>query len=239
MLYDKNKKNELIISYLPLVKQVVYKIDGNNSGYEFDDLVNIGVIGLIDAINKFDESKKVPFNAYARIRINGSILDELRKAGPVSRNRIEKLKTYYNMKSELENKLMRTPTQKEIQDSMKIEDSELSTIYETLHYLSSISLEAVILTKDGMVTELIDVIEDKNTAKPEELFLKKEMEIALSNAIESLNARLKTVLNLYYVEELNMKEIAYIMDVSIPRVSQLHGKALDELRDIILSKMDT
>lgn len=237
MLYEKNKKEDLIISYLPLVKQVVSRIDGKNSGYEFDDLVNIGVIGLMDALKKFDETKNVPFEAYARIRINGAVIDELRRSGPVSRNRMEKLNKYYKMKNKLENKLMRSPTEKEIQEALEITNAELSAIYETLHYLSNTSLETIIFTSEGDGTELKDMLEDRKAVKPEDVYMDEEMKRILVDSIGELNERLKIILNLYYVEELSMKEIAYIMEISIPRVSQLHGRALDELRELITDKV--
>lgn len=233
MMYENKTKEELIISYLPLVKQVVSRIDGKNSGYEFEDLVNIGVIGLMDAIDKFDHSKKVPFEAYARIRINGSVMDELRRSGPVSRNRMDKLNRYYDAKNKLENSLLRLPTDRELCDELDITEDDLSSIYETLHYLSSTSLETIVFSDQGDGTELKDMLEDRTVIKPEESYLDGEMKEVLAACINKLDDRYRTLLNLYYVEELNMKEIAYILDISIPRVSQLHGKALDQLREMM------
>lgn len=233
MMYENKTKEELIISYLPLVKQVVSRIDGKNSGYEFEDLVNIGVIGLMDAIDKFDHSKKVPFEAYARIRINGSVMDELRRSGPVSRNRMDKLNRYYDAKNKLENSLLRLPTDRELCEELDITEDDLSSIYETLHYLSSTSLETIVFSDQGDGTELKDMLEDRTVIKPEESYLDGEMKEVLAACINKLDDRYRTLLNLYYVEELNMKEIAYILDISIPRVSQLHGKALDQLREMM------
>ena len=238
MIYDKKTKEDMIISYLPLVKQVVSRIDGKNSGYEFEDLVNIGVIGLMDAIDKYDHSKKVPFEAYARIRINGSVIDELRKSGPVSRNKMEKLNRYYEAKNKLESEFLRNPTDKELCKALDIDEGDLSSIYETLHYLSSTSLETVVFSDESDGTELKDMLEDRNAVKPEDSYLDGEMKEVLASCIGKLEDRYKTLLNLYYVEELNMKEIAYILDVSIPRVSQLHGKALDKLKEMMTLNME-
>lgn len=233
MMYESKNKEELIMSYIPLVKQVVSRIDGKNSGYEFEDLVNIGVIGLMDAIDKFDHSKKVPFEAYARIRINGAVMDELRKSGPISRNRMDKLNRYYESKNRLESSLLRPPNDRELCEDLGITEEDLAEIYETLHYLSNTSLEAIVFSNEGEGLELKDMLEDRTVDRPEESFLKLEEKDILVQAIDRLDDRYKTLLNLYYVEELSMKEIGYILDISIPRVSQLHGKALEQLREIM------
>lgn len=220
-----------LAKYLPLVESVARQITINNNNYELDDLINIGFIGLMDAVEKFDRSKKVPFEAYARIRIRGSIIDEMRRMGPVSRNRMDDLKKFYEEKRILENKLMRTPTEDEITDSLGISEDDLKTIHETIHFLSNTSLETLIFSQDGEDTELIDMLEDRETILPEDHFLKDETNEELAEVIETLDKREQTILDLYYVEELSMKEIGYILDVSIPRVSQIHGAILIKLRD--------
>lgn len=236
MLYSSKSDREYLneeglVKYLPLVESVARRIDINNNNYELDDLINIGFIGLMDAMEKFDEDKKVPFEAYARIRIRGSIIDEMRRMGPVSRNRMDDLKRFYEGKRLLENELMRTPSEEEILESLDIGEKELKTIHETIHFLSSTSLESLIYSQDGQDTELIDMLEDKQTVSPESHFLKEETNEHLAEVIESLDKREQTILDLYYVEELSMKEIAYILDVSIPRISQIHGSILVKMRD--------
>lgn len=234
-VYKANKdRDEIILKYIPLVKQVVSRIDGKNSGYEFDDLVNVGIIGLMDALEKYDSSKKVPFEAYARIRINGTIIDELRKAGPVSRTKMDKLNNYYRAKNKLESELMRGVSDQEVIELMGISLNELNEIYETIHYLSGVSLESVVFNDTGSGIELKDMIEDIDAVAPEDKFLDGELKDILKDNIEKLNEREQILLNLYYVEELNMKEIAYVLDISIPRVSQIHGEVLNKLRSLMV-----
>lgn len=236
MLYKGNDQNELIIEYLPLVKRIVGKMNSKNNQYEEDDLINIGVIGLMDALSKFDPKKKVPFEAYASLRIRGTIIDELRKAGPVSRNRIDKLNEYYRAKEDLENKLLRSPKEWEICKALDIKEGELSKLHETVHYLSSVSLEDIIFSQEGEDSNLLHVLEDKTIDTPEEEMIKKENKKSLIQAIERLEKREKIILNLYYVEELTLKEIGHILDISIPRVSQIHGKILLKLKDFMGEK---
>jgi len=231
-------KESLIIKYLPLVKSIVARMDSSNSGLDQDDLVSIGVIGLMDAIEKYDKDKNVPFEAYARIRIRGSIIDELRRQGPVSRNRMEKLNAYYKAKSDLENELLRSPTEKEICKKLEISLQDLLNIHETVHYLSGVSLETLIFSQEGSDTELIDMIPDEHSQNPTDKLEEEELRNILMKSIERLDEREKILLDLYYVEELTMKEIGYILDVSVPRVSQMHGQIVLKLRSLLNSYME-
>ena len=238
MSYAYSQKDNLIIKYLPLVKKVIARIEVKNNINDQDDLLSIGVLGLMDAIDRYDKSKNVPFEAYASMRIKGTVLDELRKTGVVSRDKIDKLNQYYSAKETLENKLNRTPSESEIAKELGIGNKQLSKIHETVHYLSSYSLESTLLTYDGCNYSLIDIVNDEKSKTPEEIVIKQEQRQVLSKAIDVLNEREKIILNLYYVEELSLREIAYILDISIPRVSQIHGKILIKLKDRIKSIME-
>lgn len=233
MGYELSNQDDLIIKYLPLVKNVVGRIESKNHNFELDDLISIGVIGLMDALKRYDHRKKVPFEAYATFRIRGAVIDELRKSGPVSRDRMDKLNQYYMVKEELGNKLMHTPSELEICEELGIDEKQLYKLHETVHYLSGVSLESTIFSGDGQYTELIDMLEDGEGISPEEYILKDERKAILIKAIDNLSERERALLNLYYVEELSMKEIGYVLDISIPRVSQIHGKILLKLRELM------
>ena len=116
MDYAYSNNDKLIIKHLPLVKRLVSKMD-RGYDHDLDDLVNIGVIGLMDAIKKYDKDKNVPFEAYASLRIKGAVLDEMRRTGPVSRDRMNKLNQYYAAKEELANRNLETPSEDEICNS--------------------------------------------------------------------------------------------------------------------------
>lgn len=232
MAHAYSEQENLIIKHLPLVKKLVSRIDAGYN-YDLDDMINIGVIGLMDAIKKYDKSKNVPFEAYASLRIRGAVLDELRRAGPVSRDRINKLNQYYATKEELEMKNQTSPSEEEICQEMGIDQEELSKIHETVHSLSNVSLESTIFTNDSSDMYLKDIIQDNSVESPEEVLLKKERKRLLKEAVEQLDEREQLILNLYYVEELTLREIAYILDISTPRVSQIHGKILIKLKDLL------
>ena len=224
-------ENEMVLKYIPLVTRIAGRIDSGDGEMDRDDLFSVGVIGLIDAVKKFDAGKSVPFEAYATLRIKGTIIDEMRKSGRVSRDRIVKLNRYYSAKEKLEHQLMRSPDERMICDEMGISEKELYKIHETVHYLSKVSFETTLFQKDGGEIQLADILKDDSTDSPEEDYIKNERKKLLNSAIEKLGEREKTILNLYYVEELTLKEIAYAMDISIPRVSQIHGKILLKLRE--------
>lgn len=238
MSYPQCDQDNLIIKYLPLVKKVVGRIEAKDNNFDQEDLISIGVIGLMDAIQKYDYTKKVPFEAYATLRIKGTVFDELRKSGRVSRDRIAKLNQYYSAKEELEKRFMRTPEEAEICTELGISERELYKLHETVHYLSKVSLESAVFTKKGKDIQLMDLVEDHKTVTPEEEFVKNEEKRILRTVMNMLKDRERIILNLYYVEELSLKEIAYILDISIPRVSQIHGKILIKLRGYIKPMME-
>lgn len=237
MCYATDERDNLIIKYLPLVKRIAGRIETKSSQYDQNDLISVGVIGLMDSLDKYDYKKGVPFEVYASMRIKGTIIDELRKSGKVSRGNMAKVNKFYKVKENLENELMRMPEDAEICKELGIDKKELNELYDVLHYLSHISLDSVILSNDGNDVLLIDMIKDKETVSTEEKYEKDELNKVLKDAINMLGEREKVILNLYYVEELTLTEIAYILDISIPRVSQIHGKILIKLRRLIKSMM--
>lgn len=231
MSYSRTELDQdLVVKHLPLVRKIAGRIDPGEGDMDRDDLFSVGVMGLMDAVKKFDASKGVPFEAYATLRIKGNIIDEMRKSGRVSRDRIAKLNRYYSAKEKLEQNLKRTPDEEEILHELGIGDKELKKLHETVHYLSRISFQTTLFHKDGKELNLADLIKDDKISSPEENFLKKENRHLLKEAIDTLNDREKIILNLYYVEELMLREIADIMEISIPRVSQIHGKIILKLR---------
>ncbi|AQP54577.1 FliA/WhiG family RNA polymerase sigma factor [Vagococcus penaei] len=231
-MYEMSYEEE-IIRYLPLVRRVVNRITIKNKEYEQDDLFNIGVIGLMDALKKFDASKQVPFESYARIRIKGAIIDEVRKTSKVSRSRMDQLNLYYQAKEKLESEYQKEATDQQICREMGISAKQLSVIYDTLHHLANISLEDTLFNNQGDATELKDMIQDESLVSADDKLFLAEAKESLSHAISTLKERDQLILNLYYVEELTLKEIAEVLEISVPRVSQLHGKIISQLKQLM------
>lgn len=228
-----SRRNETVMQYMPLVHKVVHGLKINNRDYEHDDLVNIGVIGLMNAIEKYNESLNVPFINYAYMRIKGAIIDEIRKTSRVSRHKIKAVNAYYDAISSLQQTLLRTPTEKEIMAEMAVDMAELKKIYETVHQLADVSLDDILFEDSTSDTSMQAVLTDQDAVSTADQLIKKEQLHSMEKAVKNLTEREQQILQLIYFEELSMKEVGYIYDISTPRVSQLHGKALLKLREAL------
>lgn len=224
-------KEQIIKEYIPLVKYIASRVMFTKNKYmEYEDLVSYGMIGLIDALNKFDSTKGMKFSSYASIRIKGAMIDELRKNRPISKGAMDKLNNYNKAIEALQNKLLREPSVKEIADYLKITISEVAEIENYISYISMVSLESVIFSDDEDVN-LMGIVEDKNSPSPDAYLQEQEQLDTLAKAIELLKEKDRIVLNLYYYEGLTLKEIGAVLSVSESRVCQLHSRAIVNLRE--------
>lgn len=235
-LSPKGPKEQVVENYLPLVKHIASRISLGKTKYiEYEDLVSYGIIGLIDAISKFDASKGVKFSSYAALRIRGNMIDEIRKQRPISKGAMDKLAKYNECIEKLQCELMREPTNEEIMFRLKISKDDILEIEGYINYMSVVSLENVLYSDDDEVC-VMGIIEDHNSPSPEgELENKEKLEV-LASCIEMLKEKDRLVLNLYYYEELTLKEIGKILEVSESRVCQLHSRAIKNLRLIMQKK---
>ena len=229
--------DDKLMQYMPMVEKAARNVKVRSYEYEYEDLVSIGFIGLMDAMEKYDESKNVPFENYAYIRVKGSIIDEIRKNGKVPRSQIQRLNEYYKTKELLEGELMRTPTEAEICEKMGITDKQLAGIHQTVLALSNTSLNELLFQDDSEGLSRLDMVEDEEAVSSLDKMLDEEEKNYLHEAIKQLSERDQLVLQLYYTEELQLKEIAHIIDVSIPRVSQINSEIIIKLRDYIQKAM--
>jgi len=219
---DKELKKILIENYINLVKIVagrMYNFYG--SKIEYDDLLGYGVLGLIDSIDKFDITKNIKFETYAQIRIKGAIIDNIRKLDWIPRSLRKKSKDIQNSISFLENKLGRSPTNDEISNHLNISLNELELILSDISTFNVSSLEELLLTNGDYFLE-----SQTNTNLPEEIYEAEEIKNILAISIDSLNKNERLVISLYYYEELTYKEIGNIMGLSESRISQIHSKAI-------------
>ncbi len=223
-------REQLASKYIPLVKYIASRvIIGKGKYIEYDDLLGYGMVGLMDAINKFDASKGMKFSTYASIRIKGSMIDEIRRNSPISKGAMDKLNMYNDAVEFLQKKLLREPSDKEIAMQLGLSLEEVSDIENYINYISQVSLEDMLFSEDDEM-ELKGTIEDKNSPSPERLLEEKEELEYLSRAIEALNEKDKTVLSLYYYEGMTLKDIGKVLQVSESRVCQLHSRAIIHLR---------
>jgi RNA polymerase sigma factor for flagellar operon FliA len=228
---DKRTKEKLILEYAPLIKFIAQKIAVRlPSNIEFDDLVSSGVIGLMDAIDKYDPSRDNKFKTYAEFRIRGAILDELRAQDWVPRSVREKAKQLEKAHIRLEQQLGRVPTEDEITFDLKITKQEYFELLNQVKSVSILSLDEAGSFNSSDRKSILSLLESCKIPSPITQLNLKAVKEVVTKAIESLPEKQRLVLSLYYYEDLNLKEIGEVLDVTESRVSQLHTQAILWLR---------
>ena len=221
-------REKLIIEYAPLVKIVAGRLS-MYLGYnvEYDDLVGYGIFGLIDAIDKFDYGKGIKFETYASLRIRGAVLDQIRKMDWIPRSLRQKQKKIDVAMNKLELELGRPATDEELAKEIGISEDELLNWQGQANVTNIISLDEFVDTSGEKNVESVGV----NTFEtPEEVIEKDELKKLLAESLETLTDREKKVILLYYYEELTLKEISLVLEVSESRISQLHTRALQKMK---------
>ncbi|MBD5496400.1 MAG: FliA/WhiG family RNA polymerase sigma factor [Lachnospiraceae bacterium] len=233
--YDRTRapeiREKIILEYAPLVKLVAGRLS-MYLGYnvEYEDLVSYGIFGLIDAIDKFDNMKEVKFETYASLRIRGAILDQIRKMDWIPRTIRQKQKKIEAVMKEIELLKGREATDEEIAVKLGITEDEY------LEWQSQMKITNVVSLNEYMEqgSEVPFEGNRHNTARfegPEESIEKEELKKVLEETLEILTEKEKKVILLYYYEELTLKEISNILEVSESRISQLHTRALQKMKD--------
>jgi RNA polymerase sigma factor for flagellar operon FliA len=225
-------RDQLITIYAPLARFVVGRLGiPPTSLLEAEDLVSYGMIGLISAIDRFDPSRGVRFEAFASVRIRGAVIDQLRSLNWLPRSAISRVRHIESTLAVLEQKLGRPAKEKEVAEEMGVSTDRYRQILLEMNS-TVLSLDAPLgsLSQEDEVTSLSELLEDHTAPGPVEQAEKQELTGILSAAVEALPEREKLLLALYYQEELTMKEISKILSVSESRVCQLHMQAVMRLR---------
>ncbi len=228
-LKSQDLREKIILEYAPLVKLVAGRLS-MYLGYnvEYDDLVGYGVFGLIDAIDKFDTCKDVKFETYASLRIRGAILDQIRKMDWIPRTIRQRQKKIDSVMKEIETTTGRSATDEEIAKGLGISDDEYTDWQSQMKITGVVSLNEYIeqggpeLQGDKGASSQFDI--------PEEVAEREELKEKLRESLDILTEKERKVVLLYYYEDLTLKEISYILEVSESRVSQLHTKALSKMK---------
>lgn len=224
-------KDQIIIEYAPLIKYIAQKIASRlPSNIELDDLISCGVIGLMDAIEKFDPSRDNKFKTYAEFRIRGAILDELRAQDWVPRSVREKAKLIEKTYTKLEADLGRPATDEEMCQELKITQDEFHDLLNKARSVSLLNIDDSASFNRGDKKLLAGLMEDNRSSNPFSAVSYKNVRDKIKEGITSLPEKQRLVLSLYYYEDLNLKEIGQVLDVTESRVSQLHTQAILKLR---------
>lgn len=230
---NKKLRDELIVQYIYLTRYVIGRVKINlPPTYSIEDITSYGVEGLIDAIGKFSPDKGARFETYAIMRIRGTIIDKIRAQDWLPRSARKKIKDVKQASELLRQKLGRTPTSKEIGDSLGIEKEKVDSILAEDTSIGSIYDKKG--SSDESV-EIIDTIEDTKSVNPLEKLEEKDAKKELQQALKSLPERERMIMILYYNENMTLKEIGETIEVSESRVCQLHAQAIMKLRNILSS----
>jgi RNA polymerase sigma factor for flagellar operon FliA len=230
--YSKRKSPELyeriIIEYAGLVKLVAGRLSMYlEHNVEYDDLVGYGTFGLIDAIDKFDYSKGYKFETYASLRIRGAILDQIRKMDWIPRSIRQKQRKMENAYQALETKHGRTVTDEDVAEELNLTIEEFEDWQTQTNITNIISLDEFLEQGSESRTEQFFAT---SFDQPDRIVEQKELKDILARTLETLTEKEKKVIVLYYYEDLTLKEISRILEVSESRISQLHTKALQKLK---------
>ena len=232
--YDKSRTPELrekiILEYAPLVKLVAGRLS-MYLGYnvEYDDLVSYGIFGLIDAIDKYDYAKEVKFETYASLRIRGAILDQIRKMDWIPRTIRQKQKRIDAVCKDIETRLGRSATDEEIASELGISDDEYLEWQSQMKITNVVSLNEY-MEQGAEVPAEGNQFTTSRFDSPEEYIEKEELKKVLEESLEQLTEKEKKVILLYYYEDLTLKEISNVLEVSESRISQLHTRALQKMK---------
>lgn len=225
------QKDELIMEYAPLIKFIAQKIAIRlPSHIELDDLISSGVIGLMDAIEKYDPKRDNKFKTYAEFRIRGAILDELRAQDWVPRSVRDKAKMLDRAIVELEAQLGRNAVDEEIAAKLNISIEDFYDLVNQVRPVSVLSIDEANTFSNVDKMSILNLLESCKINNPLNQLKLKSIKGIVTSAIEDLPERQRLVLSLYYYEDMNLKEIGKILRVTESRVSQLHAQAVSRLR---------
>ena len=222
-------REQIILEYASLVKVVAGRLS-MYLGYnvEYEDLVSYGIFGLIDAIDKFDLAKNVKFETYASLRIRGAILDQIRKMDWIPRSVRQKQKLIETMYG-------RPATDEEIAEELKVSVDDYYAWQGQTNVTNLVSLDEFVEQGSEM---RMDPAGNSHFEQPEKVIEKEELANMISEALEQLTDKERQVVMLYYYEEMTLKEISCVLEVSESRVSQLHTKSLVKLKKKLGSYMN-
>lgn len=224
-------RNALLEENLNLVYHVARKMGHKGSGeIEFEELVSAGTMGLMDAIDKFEPERGLAFSTFAVPRIRGAILDELRRLDSVSRTVRRKQRDVDTAREELTATLGRLPNDDELADELDIDLETLWRWRQDMERAVQVSLDSPAGEDDAGQGTLVDVLIDDDAATPEQILDQQEEVELLKQEIAALDEQERTVLGLYYYEELKLREIADVLELTVSRISQIRTKAIKTLR---------
>jgi len=234
---EPDEREKIIEEFLPIIKHLAFKV---SRGFDDDgiteDLISSGVLGLLEAMEKFDPSRGIKLNTFAYLRIRGAMIDELRKRDWFPRSARTKAKKLEEVIRKLESELGRYPREEEVARELKVDLDDYLVMLKDFGSLSILSIEDISevsgMDRDGLIRYVME-----DGASPEKRAEMNELEALLGKEIDRLPEKQRLVLSLYYFEDMNMKEIAEVLNITEARVSQIHSQAVLSLRAFLKKQL--
>jgi RNA polymerase sigma factor for flagellar operon FliA len=230
---DREAGDELLRAYMPLVNYHVQRISvGLPKSVNKDELRSLGMLGLYDALKKFEPERDLKFDTYASFRIRGAILDGLRREDWLPRSMREKTKKVEAAIEKLEQQNLRSVTPREVAEEIGFTETEVTTVMSESFLANILSIDEE--NKETESREKVSyTIEDKKAITPENSLLQEELHSELAIVIKELSEKEQLVVSLFYFEELTLTEIGQVLGLSTSRISQIHSKALFRIRQVL------
>lgn len=229
-----HERDALILEHLPQVTWIATRIHEKlPPNVQLDDLISAGIVGLLAAVDNFDPSHKASLRTYAEYKIRGAILDSIRGLDGIPSHRRKYVKKMQEAISTAEQRLQRTPTEEEIAAELSI---PLEEYQQWMVDLRGVSLGSLDVVENSEEVGLLKFIANDAGHSPEHILQQSQLEKVIAAGIEKMPANERTVLSLYYKEELNLREIASVMGLHITRISQLRSQGILRLRGYIEHK---
>lgn len=218
-----NSPERLARQYMPLVRKIAWHVHGRvSTAIEVEDLLQIGMVALVEAANSF-EDRGLGFAAYAQLRVRGAMIDHLRRQATICRSAMAKRKDLAKVRNRLEQKLGRLPTEAEMSADMGLEPAAYREIADSVEMVQHTSMDEVYSDQSMWFADVEDRADD--------ILERESLKAAIARGIGELPEREALVLQLYFVEELNLEEIGHTLDIGAARVCQIKKAALDRLRE--------
>jgi RNA polymerase sigma factor for flagellar operon FliA len=231
---DAETENALVQKYMPLVSSVMSRLAMTLPEHvSQDDLYSAGLVGLLQALRNFDPACNTSFETYARVRVRGAMLDELRRMDWVPRTIHEKARRLKQVLLELEQKLGRTPTEAQMAKAMKLSPEEYTDLLDEIRPAAFVCLDAVSTSEEGDGGALYEIIADTAGDNPVEQVSSNELKKVVFERLKDLPDMQRKVLSLYYIEDMHLREIAEVFGLTESRICQIHAQAIIGLRAFV------
>ncbi|MBX3052708.1 MAG: FliA/WhiG family RNA polymerase sigma factor [Caldilineaceae bacterium] len=231
---DPDIREKLIVFYAPMIRKVVGRMGLRPDGaIEWEDLLNYGVLGLIDAVERFEPERGITFETFASLRVRGAVLDALRQHDPLGRLARRRVRAAKEAIQQLTFELGRVPSDSEVAEVIELNEEQYRQVLQDASFMILSLDQPMRNSDDGQALNLSDVLEDSQATSVLDRVEEEELHERLMHSLKSLTKREQILLSLYYSEELTMREVADVMEISQTRVCQIHARAIMTLKALM------